>query len=126
MVDAKDRPLIEALTHDAAEFERAGQDFVVDVRLDLDLSRAAATDDVTETVHYGELAEKLVAVVAGPPVNLIETLAARLADLCLSGQGVSDPRVEWARVTVHKPDAPIDATYSDVALTITRKGGAPT
>jgi 7,8-dihydroneopterin aldolase/epimerase/oxygenase len=34
-----------------------------------------------------------------------------------------DTRVEWARVTLHKPDAPIDATYSDVALTITRTRG---
>jgi dihydroneopterin aldolase len=50
------------------------------------------------------------------PVDLVETLAQRIADVCLT-----DDRVEWARVTVHKPDAPIDATFADVALTITRK-----
>ncbi len=56
------------------------------------------------------------AAVENDPVDLIETLAQRIADVCLL-----DVRVEWARVTVHKPDAPIEATFSDVALTITRK-----
>ncbi len=50
------------------------------------------------------------------PVDLVETLAQRVASVCLL-----DVRVEWARVTVHKPDAPIEATFRDVALTITRK-----
>ena len=54
------------------------------------------------------------------PVDLIETLAQRIADVCLA-----DPRVEWAEVTVHKPDAPIEATFSDVALTITRTRPEP-
>jgi dihydroneopterin aldolase len=49
-------------------------------------------------------------------VDLIEALAARISGICLL-----DDRVEWAKVTVHKPDAPIEATFSDVALTITRK-----
>ena len=55
------------------------------------------------------------AAVEKDPVDLIETLAQRIADVCLL-----DDRVEWVRVTVHKPDAPIDATFADVALTITR------
>ena len=49
------------------------------------------------------------------PVDLIETLAQRIADICLA-----DRRVRWTEVTVHKPDAPIEATFSDVTLTITR------
>jgi dihydroneopterin aldolase len=44
-----------------------GQDFLVDVVLHLDLARAAASDAVADTVHYGELAERLAAVVAGEP-----------------------------------------------------------
>ena len=60
------------------------------------------------------------AAVESDPVDLIETLAQRIADVCLL-----DHRVEWTRVTVHKPDAPIDATFSDVALTITRKTRGP-
>jgi dihydroneopterin aldolase len=102
--------------HGVYDFERAaGQDFVVDVRLDLDLGIAAASDDVADTVHYGELAEKLVAIVAGDPVNLIETLAGRLLDTCLA-----DPRVTAAEVTVHKPQAPIPHEFADVAVTLRR------
>src|SRR3954469_25683901 len=71
--------------HGVYDFERAqGQDFVVDVTLELDLATAAATDDVRDTVHYGELAGRLAATVAGEPVNLIETLAHRLLAICLA------------------------------------------
>jgi dihydroneopterin aldolase len=93
-----------------------GQDFVVDVRLEVDLAPAARTDDVADTVHYGELAGALVAVVGGEPVNLIETLAGRLLDVCLA-----DPRVSAATVTVHKPQAPIPHEFGDVAVTLHRR-----
>jgi dihydroneopterin aldolase len=94
--------------------ERAdGQTFVVDVELDLDLSTAAASDDVADTVDYGVLADRLVAVVGGEPVNLIETLAARLLAVC-----TDDPRAVGAAVTVHKPQAPISAEFGDVAVTL--------
>jgi dihydroneopterin aldolase len=102
--------------HGVYDFERAqGQEFVVDVVLEMDLSVAADTDRVLDTVHYGELAERLVAVVAGEPVNLIETLADRLAAVCLA-----DRRVAAATVTVHKPHAPIPHEFSDVAVTLRR------
>lgn len=99
-----------------------GQEFRVDVRLWLPLRDAAASDDVSDTVHYGELAEKVAAVVSGEPVNLIETLAERIADVALA-----DPRVEHAQVTVHKPHAPIPLTFADVSVTVrrSRAGGAP-
>ncbi|MEV4626457.1 dihydroneopterin aldolase [Micromonospora sp. NPDC049523] len=103
--------------HGVFDFERAqGQDFLVDVVLELDLAPAARSDDVTDTVHYGELAEALVAIVGGEPVNLIETLAERLAAACLA-----DPRVGAATVTVHKPQAPIPHEFADVAVTLTRR-----
>lgn len=92
-----------------------GQDFLVDVVLSVDLRAASASDDVADTVHYGELAEALAAVVSGEPVDLIETLASRLADVCLS-----DRRVTRAEVTVHKPDAPISQVFSDVSVTVVR------
>jgi len=102
--------------HGVFDFERAdGQDFVIDVILELDLAPAAKSDDVTDTVHYGELAGRLAEVVAGEPVNLIETLAQRLADVSLA-----DPRVRAATVTVHKPQAPIPHEFADVAVTIRR------
>lgn len=92
-----------------------GQEFVIDLTLQLDLADAAASDDVTDTVHYGELAEKVAAVVGGEPVDLIETLAQRIADVALE-----DRRVQHVEVTVHKPHAPIPLDFTDVAVTIRR------
>lgn len=92
-----------------------GQEFTIDLRLRLDLSAAAASDDVADTVHYGELAEKVAAVVEGDPVDLIETLAQRIADVVLE-----DRRVRDVDVVVHKPHAPIPLTFSDVSVTLRR------
>jgi dihydroneopterin aldolase len=80
-----------------------GQTFLVDLVLGLDTRPAAADDDLTKTVHYGE------------PVNLIETLAERIAQACLKHEGV-----EEIEVCVHKPDAPITVPFDDVTVTITR------
>jgi 7,8-dihydroneopterin aldolase/epimerase/oxygenase len=103
--------------HGVYDFERTqGQDFLVDVELELDLEPAARTDDVANTVHYGELAAALVRVIKGEPVNLIETLADRLAQVCLA-----DERVQAATVTVHKPQAPIPHEFGDVAVTVHRR-----
>jgi dihydroneopterin aldolase len=116
-----DRIVLTGLTargnHGVYDFERAeGQDFVVDATLELDLAAAAVSDDVRDTVHYGELADRLVGVVTGEPVNLIETLAARLVAECLA-----DERVRAATVTVHKPQAPIAHAFRDVAVTMRRE-----
>ncbi|HJQ02855.1 MAG TPA: dihydroneopterin aldolase [Jatrophihabitans sp.] len=115
-----DRIVLTGLTvrgrHGVFDFERRdGQDFVVDVELELDLATAAASDELTDTVHYGELAEALAAVIGGEPVNLLETLAERLAAVCLA-----DHRVSAATVSVHKPQAPIPLSFADVAVTIRR------
>lgn len=103
--------------HGVLDFERRdGQVFLVDLELGVDTRPAAASDDLADTVDYGALTLAVKQAVESDPVDLIETLAQRIASVCLLAQ-----RVEWATVTVHKPHAPIDATYSDVALTITRK-----
>lgn len=103
--------------HGVFDFEkRDGQVFVVDLVLGVDTLPAAVSDNLHDTVDYGSLVASVKAAVEKDPVDLIETLAQRIADVCLLGD-----RVEWVRVTVHKPDAPIDATFSDVTLTITRK-----
>ena len=105
--------------HGVFDFERRdGQTFVVDLVLGIDTRAAAGSDDLVQTVNYGTLALDVKAAVERDPVDLIETVVQRIADVCLL-----ESRVEWARVTLHKPDAPIDATYSDVALTITRTRG---
>jgi dihydroneopterin aldolase len=102
--------------HGVLPSERAdGQDFVVDAVLTVDPRDAATSDELAATVDYGTLAARLADVVAGEPVNLIETLAARLADVCCA-----DPRVISARVTVHKPSAPIPLAFDDVSVTVER------
>ncbi|MBE7325503.1 dihydroneopterin aldolase [Nocardioides sp. Y6] len=102
--------------HGVFDFERReGQVFVVDLTLGIDTRQAAASDDLADTEHYGVLVDRVKAAVESDPVDLIETLAARIADVALTGD-----RVEWARVTVHKPSAPIQATFADVTLSITR------
>jgi 7,8-dihydroneopterin aldolase/epimerase/oxygenase len=114
---------VEAVGHHGVfGFERReGQRFVADLVLGLDSRRAAETDDLQHTVDYGNLVAKVKKAIETDPVDLIETLAQRIADICLA-----DPRVEWTEVTVHKPDAPIQATFSDVTLTIhRRRSGAP-
>ncbi|MDJ0343976.1 dihydroneopterin aldolase [Streptomyces sp. H10-C2] len=93
-----------------------GQTFVVDLVLGLDTAPAAASDDLTKTVHYGVVAEEVVDVVKGEPVDLIETLAQRIADQCLKHEAVQE-----VEVTVHKPDAPITVPFDDVTITITRR-----
>lgn len=94
---------------------RGGQDFVVDVALSLDLRAAGGSDDLADTVDYGALAQALAEVVEGEPLDLLEALAGRLAEVCLS-----DRRVGSVEVTVHKPAAPLGRAFSDVSVTVVR------
>ncbi len=98
-----------------ASERKDGQRFIVDAVLELDTAPAAATDELSRTVDYGDLAQRLHDAAATDPVALLETLAQRLADLCL---GLAP--VERVRITVHKPEAPLAVAFSDVAVTIER------
>lgn len=102
--------------HGVYAFERdEGQDFVVDVIAAMNLSAAAESDDLTETIDYSALATAVVADIERDPVNLIEKLADRIARTCLR-----DPRITTVTVTVHKPQAPMPVRVGDVAVTLTR------
>lgn len=102
--------------HGVFEHERRdGQDFFLDVVVRLPLAPAAAGDELAATVHYGELAEAVVAAVERDPVDLIETVAERVA-----GVALGFPAVRQVVVTVHKPSAPIAVPFQDVSVTITR------
>lgn len=92
-----------------------GQRFVVDVALGVDLSVAGASDDLQDTVDYGALSADIAAIVSGEAVDLIETLAARIADRCLA-----DERVQAVEVTVHKPSAPVPVVATEVSVTLRR------
>lgn len=102
--------------HGVLEQERRdGQLFVLDVTVRLPLGPAAASDDLDQTVHYGELAEAVVAAVESDPVDLIETVAERVAGVALAYAAVRE-----VVVTVHKPNAPITVPFDDVSVTIVR------
>jgi dihydroneopterin aldolase len=102
--------------HGVYAFEREqGQLFRVDAVLELDTAPAAAGDDLERTVNYAELAQGLHAVLAGEPVDLLETLAQRLADVCLA-----HPLVEAVEITVHKPHADLGVPFDDVTVAIRR------
>jgi len=81
----------------------------------LSLREAGASDELAETIDYGELASRIVAAVETDPVDLIETVAERVAALVLEY-----PRAMMTQVTVHKPSAPIAVPFDDVSVTITR------
>lgn len=103
--------------HGVFEDERRnGQPFVVDVVLHTDLRPAGLSDDLTQTAHYGELAEQVAAIISGDPLNLIEALAERIAAAVLE----SYPGIAAVDVTVHKPQAPIAVPFGDVSVTIHR------
>jgi 7,8-dihydroneopterin aldolase/epimerase/oxygenase len=115
-----DRITLTGLTvrgnHGVFDFEkRDGQDFVVDLVVWLDLGAAAATDELTTTVNYGELAQLAADIVAGPSMDLIEAVAGQIADRVMATYPV-----HAVEVTVHKPSAPIPLAFSDVAVTIRR------
>ncbi|MDQ1695897.1 MAG: 7,8-dihydroneopterin aldolase/epimerase/oxygenase [Frankiaceae bacterium] len=97
------------------EERRDGQLFGVDVSLEVDTRAAAASDDLADTVDYSALAHKLADVVAGEPVALLETLAQRLADVCLD-----EARVLAVDVAVHKPNAPVGLPFDDVIVRVRR------
>lgn len=105
--------------HGVLDFERVnGQLFLIDLTVWLPLGPAAASDDVASTVHYGDLAEAVVRAVETDPVDLIETVAERAAQVALGFA-----RVERVEVTVHKPNAPIPVPFDDVSVTIVRDRG---
>ncbi len=105
--------------HGVFDFERQnGQDFYIDASIWVDGDKAAFSDDLNHTAHYGDLAKGLVELTKNNPVDLLETLAQRLLDYALNfGAG----KVLKAKITVHKPGAPIPYEFEDVSITVKAK-----
>lgn len=123
LVPGPGRDLIQVLGirarghHGVLENERlAGQPFIADVVLAVDVARAAGSDDLADTVDYSQVAQAVYAELSGEPVDLIETLAERIAAVCLAFGGV-----QAVEVALHKPEAPVGVPASDVILRILRE-----
>lgn len=93
-----------------------GQGFLVDLILNMDLSKVSKSDLIEDTVNYSTVCDLVLAQIIGPPVTLIERLAGQIAELILRDY----PMVESVRVTVHKPDAPVAAKVKDISVSIKR------
>lgn len=107
--------------HGVLDFEkRDGQTFVVDVEMEVDLAPAGTSDDLADTVNYAEVAGDIVDLIAGESLDLIESLADRIAAKVLTR-----PLVEAVSVTVHKPQAPVGHPFTDVAVTVERLRETP-
>jgi 7,8-dihydroneopterin aldolase/epimerase/oxygenase len=115
-----DRIQLRGLTvrghHGVFDHERRdGQDFVVDITVWIDLDRAGESDDLADTLDYGELAKRAADIVGGPAKNLIEAVAAEIAE-----DVMGDKRVHAVEVVIHKPHAPIPLTFEDVSVVARR------
>jgi len=107
--------------HGVLDLEKAeGQDFVVDVRLEVDLRRAGRSDLLEHTVNYAQVAADVVALITGPSMDLIETLAEGIAAAALQR-----PLVQAVEVTVHKPQAPVGVPFGDVLVVVERCRDVP-
>ena len=107
--------------HGVLEVEKTdGQDFLVDVTLEVDLRRAGRSDLLAHTVNYAEVAADIVALITGPSLDLIERLADQIAAAALRR-----PLVQAVEVTVHKPQAPVGVPFRDVQVRVERRRDEP-
>ena len=103
--------------HGVFDFEKQnGQEFIIDLEVHLDLSRAGESDDLSHTLDYSVLVEQVAQRVTGAPVDLIEKLAEDILQIVWS-----HPQPTRAVVTVHKPEAPVAHPVSDIAVTLDRE-----
>ncbi len=102
--------------HGVLDFEaKEGQLFTIDVIIHTDLRVAGASDDLADTVDYGQLAAAIHHRVKGERHQLIERVAERVAEVVLD-----HARVQAVDVEVHKPQAPISVPFDDVVVVIHR------
>jgi 7,8-dihydroneopterin aldolase/epimerase/oxygenase len=103
----------------AAERE-LGQRFVVDLTVELARCPGAESDDLGDTVDYAALADAVAEIVAGPPVRLLERLAAMIAERALR-----EPLASAVEVTVRKPHVALPYPLTDASVTLRRRREAP-
>ena len=99
---------------------KVGQTFSLDILLEIDLSAAARSDKVTDTVSYDKVVTCASKAFVRQRFRLIEAAGGSVADAVLA----EFPRVRSVTVTIHKSHAPIAATFSDVGVILTRTRNA--
>ena len=100
-----------------AHEEKVGQRFTIDLELTIDLAPAGASDKLADTASYSAIVETATQAFTRQSHRLVEAAAASVADAVLA----AFPKITSARVTVHKPHAPIAAIFNDVGVSILRK-----
>jgi dihydroneopterin aldolase len=106
--------------HGVMEHEqRVGQTFAIDLLLDIDLAEASRSDKLANTVSYDQVVDVASRAFCAQRYRLVEAAAGAIADAVLT----AFPQVLSLRVTVHKPHAPIAATFEDVGVSIERRRG---
>lgn len=103
--------------HGVLESERSiGQNFAADLTIFLSTREAGQSDDLSKTINYAEVAELVHEFIVGEPVQLLETLAEKIASAILAVYQLANS----VQITIHKPEAPISVTFRDVSVTIQR------
>lgn len=121
MSQQSDRIIMDGLSfygyHGLFEEEaQLGQRFVVDVALEVDVERPGRSGQMADSVHYGQVYERIRSLVEGQPFRLIEQLAVAIADDLLA----HFERIEGLEVRVKKPQAPVPGIFNHVAVEIYR------
>jgi dihydroneopterin aldolase len=95
---------------------KVGQTFFLDLQLYLELGNASRTDKLKDTISYDFVIKTVAEAFCGRRYRLVEAAAGAVADAVLA----RCPQARGVRVTVHKPHAPVAATFEDVGVTIER------
>lgn len=98
------------------EETKLGQRFKVDLTVEADLAKAGKSDELEDSINYGELYEVCKGVVEGKPFKLVEAVAEEIASELLN----KFSSIEKCTVKVYKPDPPIAGHYESVAVEIVR------
>ncbi|MFD6438532.1 dihydroneopterin aldolase [Peribacillus sp. NPDC060186] len=98
------------------EETKLGQRFKVDLTVEADLAKAGKSDELEDSINYGELYEVCKSVVEGKPFKLVEAVAEEIASELLN----KFSSIEKCTVKVYKPDPPIAGHYESVAIEIVR------
>ena len=101
------------------------QSIDVDVELEMDLSRPAESDELSDTIDYAAVFELVRSIVEGRSFRLLEALAGEIARAVVAAHGADDPRLASVEVRVRKPQAPLPGDFEAVEVTVRRTGAAP-